>query len=99
MFVAMRIWLHILVCWPQPAFPMYRMFVPMHYMLLKKKAEQTYLEERHDAIKDLAVSSHHNRELRIASADVASGHCELHRGGRNQPGASRENTFFFLAAS
>ena len=36
MFVAMRIWLHILVCWPQPAFPMYRMFVPMHYMLLKK---------------------------------------------------------------
>ena len=39
--------------------------------------KSAYLEERHDAIEDLAVSSHHNRELRIASADVAARHCEL----------------------
>lgn len=55
---------------------MYRMFVPMHYDQMKRRL--TYLEERHDTIEDLAVSSDHNREFRIASADIASRHYALH---------------------
>ena len=73
MLVAIRIWLHIFVCCPQPAFPMYFRFVPMHWRSLAINTK--YLEEGSHLLENLLVASNHDAELRITSTHITARHC------------------------
>ena len=73
MLVAIRIWLHIFVCCPQPAFPMYFRFVPMHWRSLAIHTK--YLEERSHLLENLLVASNHDAKLRVTSTHITARHC------------------------